>query len=79
MLAYADIPTLQREDIDAVLGASGEHIGVPDLRLGSQGMTALTVEDELEIALIHLPRLAGLVLMSRFSWILGQESGNVDR
>ena len=79
MLAYADIPTLQREDIDAVLGASGEHIGVPDLRLGSQSITALTVEDELEIALIHLPRLPDLVLMSRFSWILGQESGNVDR
>jgi hypothetical protein len=66
VLASEDAPMPQQDELDSVLAAYGEYIGVPGLAFDATGVAALTVEQELEVAFVHLPRLPGLVLMARF-------------
>lgn len=61
---YANQPTLTREDVDAILLDYGNYIGVDELVLDENNTTALTIEDEVEIALVHLPHFSGIVAVA---------------
>lgn len=52
---------LTRSDMAQLVEAFGARVGADGLRLDEDGVAALTVDDELEICLIHLPHWPGLV------------------
>lgn len=52
---------LSREQIDEIIHGLGDIIGVEDLALDEQGVAELTVDDDVELSLIHLPAFPGIV------------------
>jgi hypothetical protein len=53
--------TVSREDVAAIVEAYGRHIGVEGLALDAQGAAEITADDEVDVALVHLPPLPGVV------------------
>ncbi len=53
--------SLTRDDVEAILREYGDYIGVDDLVLDENGSTALSIENKIDIALIHLPQFPGIV------------------
>jgi hypothetical protein len=55
---------LTREDVDKVLAELAERIGVASLALDENNVVSFTVDDEIEITLVHIPHLPGIVAAS---------------
>lgn len=53
---------LSREEVNKILHGLGEIIGIEDLALDEHGVVELTIDDTLEVSLIHLQNFPGIVV-----------------
>lgn len=51
-----------REDLDASVAELGIHLGIDGMVLDDDGVAEITVEDDVDVTLMHLPGAPGLVL-----------------
>ena len=70
---------LTREDVAAIVRDYGDYIGVEDLALDETGSAALNVEEEIDIALVHLPQFPGIVVAAEMdNDVDALESGGIE-
>ena len=60
-LAQLRDTNLSREQIDEIVRGLGQIIGLEDLELDEHGVAELTVDDSLELSLIHIPTYPGII------------------
>lgn len=55
---------LSRQDVQAILTQYAKHIGVEALALNKEGTVQITIDNETELSLVHLPHFPGLIVAS---------------